>query len=65
MNMKILFWFFVANFSLTIVVAAVVTFLWSLIVHGSGVIDWEISVALAFAIASALISVKAQELKKK
>jgi hypothetical protein len=65
MKMKILFWHFVANFSLTIVVAAIVTFLWSLIAHGSGVIDWETSVVLAFAIASALVSVRAQELKEK
>ncbi len=64
MKIKILFWFFVANFSLTIVVAAVVTFLWSLIVHGSGFIDWEVSIAVACAVAAALVSVKAQELKE-
>ncbi len=63
MKLKILFWFFVANFSLTIVVAAVVTFLWSLLAHGAGSIDWEVSVAVACAVASALVSVKAQELK--
>ncbi len=65
MKLKILFWLFVANFSLTVVVAAVVTFVWSLIARGSGVIDWEISIVLAFAIASALVSMKAQELKEK
>jgi hypothetical protein len=65
MKMKILFWDFVANFSLTIVVAAVVTFLWSLIAHGSGVIDWEISFVLAAVMASVLASRKSQELKGK
>jgi hypothetical protein len=65
MKMKILFWDFVANFSLTIVVAAVVTFLWSLIAHGSGVIDWEISFVLAVVMASVLASRKSQELKGK
>ncbi len=65
MKTKMLFWYFVANFSLTIVVAAVVTFLWSLIVHGSGVINWETSVTLAFVIASVLVSLKAQDLKER
>ena len=63
MNAKIVFWDFLANFSLTIVVAAVVTFLWSLIAHGSGIIDWEISVLMAFVMGIVLASRKMQELK--
>jgi hypothetical protein len=65
MNMKLIFWDFVANFSLTIVVAAVVTFLWSLIVHGSGIIDWETSFMLACVMAAVQASRKWQEWKGK
>jgi hypothetical protein len=65
MNLRILFWDFVANFSLTIVVAAIVTFLWSLIAHGSGIINWEISFVLALVLAIVLVSHRSQELKQK
>ena len=65
MNIRIVFWDFVANFSLTIVVAAIVTFLWSLIAHGSGVINWETSFVLALVLATVLASRKSQELKGK
>lgn len=65
MNAKIVFWDFVANFSLTIVVAAVVTFFWSLIAHGSGVINWEISFLLATVLSIVLASRKMQELKQR
>ncbi len=65
MNTKVVFWDFLANFSLTIVVAAVVTFLWSLIVHGSGIIDWEISVVMAVVMSCVLASRKIQELKQR
>ena len=65
MNAKTVFWDFLANFSLTIVVGAVVTFLWSLIAHGSGIIDWEISFVLAMVMSIVLASRKIQELKQK
>ena len=65
MKMKILFWDFIANFSLTIVVSAIVTFLWSLIAHGSGVINWEISFVMACVLASVLVSRRSQEMKGK
>ena len=65
MNIRIVFWDFVANFSLTIVVAAIVTFLWSLIAHGSGVINWETSFVLALVLATVLATRKWQELKAK
>ena len=38
---------FVATFAVTLVVAAIVTYLWSLIFHGAGAIDWETSFLLA------------------
>jgi hypothetical protein len=65
MNLRILFWDFVANFSLTIAVAAIVTFLWSLIAHGSGIINWEISFVLALVLAIVLASHRWQELREK
>lgn len=65
MNARIVFWDFVANFSLTIVVAAVVTFLWSLIAHGSGIINWETSFVLAAVLSCILASQKIQELKRR
>ncbi len=64
MNTKIVFWDFVANFSLIIVVTAVVTFLWSLVAHGSGIINWEISFILAVVLSVALASQKYQDLKR-
>jgi hypothetical protein len=64
MKMKVLFWDFVANFSLAIVVAAFVTFFWSLIAHGSGVIDWETSFVLAVVLAAVLASQKWQAMKQ-
>jgi hypothetical protein len=36
--------------SVTFVVAAVVTFLYNLLVHGSGVVEWETAFHLAFII---------------
>ncbi len=40
--MKVLSWLseFALVFAITFVVAAAVSFLWSLIAHGSGVFDW-------------------------
>jgi len=38
---------FITSFAIVLVVAAVVSFLYSLIVHGAGTIDWETSFRLA------------------
>lgn len=65
MNIRLVFWDFVATFSLTIVVAAIVTLVWSLIAHGAGIIDWEISFTLACVIAAVQASRTWQELKQK
>lgn len=54
MNVKELFIYFVVIFAVTLVVVATVTFLYSLIVHGSGTIDWERSFGLAISLAIAL-----------
>ena len=37
----------ISTFAIVLVVAAVVSFLYSLIVHGAGSIDWETSFRLA------------------
>ena len=47
MNIKNLFIDFVIVFIATIVVSPIVSYLYSLIVHGAGVYDWELSFRLA------------------
>jgi hypothetical protein len=47
MDIKKLLVDFVTVFTVTLVVSAIVTFLWSLIVHGAGTIDWETSFLFA------------------
>lgn len=54
MDIKDLLVGFVTIFVITLVVTAVVTYLYSLIVHGAGVIDWNISLILAIALGIAL-----------
>jgi len=38
---------FIITFAVTLVVTVVVTFLWNLVVHGGGAIDWETSFRFA------------------
>lgn len=45
---------FSAAFSITLLVSMIVTFLYSLLVHGIGVVDWETSFRLAFIFGIAL-----------
>ncbi len=47
MNLKRLLIDFVTVFAVTLIVCAVVTWLWNLIVHGAGTVDWETSVRFA------------------
>jgi len=47
MNIKKLLIMFVSIFVLTLVVSAITTYLYSLIAHGTGVIDWETSFRFA------------------
>ncbi len=44
----------VITFPIVLVVSIVVTYLWNLVVHGSGAIDWEISLVFALSIGLAL-----------
>lgn len=54
MNRKELLVKFVTTFAVTLAVAVMVTYLWSLIRHGSGAVDWETSFRLAFILGIAL-----------
>lgn len=54
MNRKELLVRFITTFLVTFMVAMVVTFLWSLVRHGSGAIDWRTSFRLALILAIAL-----------
>jgi len=47
MNIKELFIDFVTVFVVTLVVAAIVSYLWSLIAHGAGAFAWETSFRFA------------------
>lgn len=63
MNMRAMVWDCLATFSLAVVVGAIVTFLWSLIAHGSAMIDWETSVTLGFVMSAVQASRSWQERK--
>jgi len=41
-------------FAVVLVVSVIVTYLWNLVAHGSGAIDWEISLVFALSIGIAL-----------
>jgi CHASE3 domain sensor protein len=56
--------YFVLVFVLTFVVSAVVTFLYALIAHGTGVVDWETAFALAAILGIVLTMVRFQEQKR-
>ncbi len=54
MNIKKWFIDFATTFVVVFVVSAIVTFLYSLIVHGQGVEDWETSFRFAIILSVAL-----------
>ena len=65
MNIKELLIGFVTVFVVTLVVSAIVTYLWSLIAHGAGVFDWETSFRFAVIFGIVLSWIRARERKKK
>jgi len=65
MNIKKLLISFVAIFAVTLVVAVIVTFLYSLIVHDAGTIDWETSFRLAIILGITLPVIRAMRSRKK
>jgi hypothetical protein len=65
MNVKKLLIYFVTMFAVTLVVAAIVTFLYSLIFHGVGTVDWETSFRFAIILGIILSWTEARESKEK
>lgn len=53
------------TFVIVLVVAAVVTFFYSLIAHGSGAVDWETAFRFAIILAIVLPWLKARDRKEK
>ena len=65
MNIKKLVIEFVTVFSVVLLTAAIVTFLWNIIGHGASAIDWETSFRFAIIFGIVLTWVKAREIKEK
>jgi glycerol uptake facilitator-like aquaporin len=65
MSFKNLLTEFVITFSVVFVIAAVVSFLYSLIAHGEGVVDWDHSVRLAIIFGIVLLWIRARQSKQK
>ncbi|MCK4640879.1 MAG: hypothetical protein KAU06_06050 [Candidatus Marinimicrobia bacterium] len=63
-NIKKIVTNFVTVFALTLVVAAITTFLYSLIVHGAGTIDWKISFRFAIIFGIILTWIAVREKKE-
>jgi len=65
MDFKKLLINFITTFVLTFVVTVIVTFLYSLIVHRAGIVDWETSFRLAIILGIVLSMTMGRESKKK
>jgi len=65
MKIKKLLIGFATTFVVTLVVAAIVTYLWNLGVHGQSVVDWETSFRLAIILGIALPVHRAMTSKEK
>ena len=61
MNIKKLLIDFLTTFVVVLVVSAIVTFLYSLIVHGSSDVDWDTSFRFAIILGIALPLLKSRE----
>ena len=56
---------FATMFALVLVVSAIVTYLWSLIFHGAGAIDWQLSFTLAIVVGITFSLTRAMMSKEK
>ena len=63
MNIKALVVEFVTVFAVVLVTTAIVTFLWNLIGHGQGAVDWETSFRSAIIFGIILTWLKSREIK--
>jgi len=65
MKIKTLLIGFVTTFAVALVVAAIVTYLWNLTMHGQSAVDWETSFRLAIILGIALPVTRAMTTKGK
>ena len=65
MNIKKLLLIFAGIFILALVVTVITTYLYSLIVHGTGIIDWETSFLSAITLGVVLTWIETKESKQK
>jgi len=65
MNIKKLFLIFAGIFVLAFVVTAITTYIYSLIVHGTGIIDWETSFLFAITLGVVLTWIETKKSKQK
>ena len=65
MNSKKLVIEFGTVFAVTLVTTALVTFLWNIVGHGKGVIDWETSFRFAIIFGIILTWAKSRETREK
>ncbi len=65
MHIKMLLVDFVTLFAVALVVSAIVTLLWNLIVHGASTIDWETSFRFAIIFGIILTWTEARRNKEK
>ena len=56
---------FITVFTITLGIAAMVTFLWGLIGHGEGTVDWETSFTIAVILGVILTWAKSWETREK
>ena len=65
MDIKKLLRIFIGIFVLALVVLVITTYLYSLIVHGTGIIDWERSFLFAITLGVILTWIETKESKQK
>lgn len=65
MHLRDFFISFFTLFAITLVVAAMVSFFYSLVVHDTGVIDWELAFRMAIILGIVLPFTRALESRKK
>ena len=63
--MKEILLHFVIYFVLTLVVGSIVNFLWNLIFHATGIVDWETPFRLAIILGIVLTWMRARERKER
>lgn len=64
MNIKQTTFYFVTIFALVLIISAIVTYLYSLIVHSAGAVNWETSFQLAIIFGIVLTWINFMEKKK-